>query len=80
MQSEILHQNSQSFYPLEPFTLDHITMRHPVVEKLFKAAVQQKVNSLKQTPKFPFFVICDQLHVTVTKLQKWQIVDMYFFH
>ena len=30
MQPEILHQNSQSVYPPEPFTLDHITMRHPV--------------------------------------------------
>ena len=31
MQPEIYHQNSQSFYPPEPFTLDHITMRHPVL-------------------------------------------------
>ena len=30
MQPEICHQNSQSFYPSEPFTLDHINMRHPV--------------------------------------------------
>ena len=30
MQSEIYHQNYQSFYPSEPFTLDHIVMRHPV--------------------------------------------------
>ena len=31
MQSEIQHQNSQYFYPSEPFTLDHSDMRHPVV-------------------------------------------------
>ena len=30
MQSEIQHQNSQYFYPSEPFTLDHSDMRHPV--------------------------------------------------
>ena len=30
MQPEIYHQNYQSFYPSEPFTLDHINMRHPV--------------------------------------------------
>ena len=31
MQPEIYYQNSQSFYPSELFTLDHITMRHPVL-------------------------------------------------
>ena len=31
MQSEIQHQNSQNFYPSEPFTLDHSDMRHPAV-------------------------------------------------
>ena len=31
MQPEIYYQNSQSFYPSELFTLDHITMRHPVI-------------------------------------------------
>ena len=30
MQPEIYHQNSQSFYPSEPFKKKHITMRHPV--------------------------------------------------
>ena len=30
MQPEIHYQNSQSFYPSEPFTLDHIDMRHTV--------------------------------------------------
>ena len=30
MQPEICYQNSQSFYPSESFTLDHISMRHPV--------------------------------------------------
>ena len=36
MQPEVYHQNSQSFYPSEPFTLDHIIMRHPVVFKMMK--------------------------------------------
>ena len=36
MQPEIYHQNSQSFYTSEPFTLDHIIMRHPVGESLIK--------------------------------------------
>ena len=31
MQQEIYYQKSQSFYPSEPFTLDHINMRHPVL-------------------------------------------------
>ena len=30
MQPEIGHQNSQHFYPSEPFKKNHITMRHPV--------------------------------------------------
>ena len=34
MQPEIYHQNSQSFYPSEPFTLDLIIMRHPVIHFL----------------------------------------------
>ena len=33
-QSEMNHQNSQYFYPSEPFTLDHINMRHPVIKFL----------------------------------------------
>ena len=32
MQLEIYDQNYQSFYPSEPFTLDHIIMRHPVIQ------------------------------------------------
>jgi hypothetical protein len=35
MQTEIYHQNSQSLYPPEPFTLDHSTMRHPVAYQIF---------------------------------------------
>ena len=30
MQAEIYHQNSQYFYPLDPFIKIHITMRHPI--------------------------------------------------
>ena len=33
MQSEIYHQNSQYFYPSEPFKKIHITMRHPVIHR-----------------------------------------------
>ena len=33
MQPEIYHQNSQSFYPSEPFKKNHVTMRHPVVAR-----------------------------------------------
>ena len=32
MQPEICHQNSQHFYPSEPFQKNHITMRHPVLD------------------------------------------------
>ena len=31
----LYHQNSQSFYPSESFTLDHIIMRHPVVRWIY---------------------------------------------
>ena len=34
MQPEIYYQNYHSFYPSEPFTLDHIIMRHPVCLKI----------------------------------------------
>ena len=47
MQPEILHQNSQSFYPPEPFTLDHITMRHPVTSTI-----------LLVIPMGIFFILC----------------------
>ena len=30
-QPDIYYQNYPSFYPSEPFTLDHINMRHPVM-------------------------------------------------
>ena len=39
MQPEIQYQNSQSFYPLELFTLDHFFMRHPV--HLFSKTILQ---------------------------------------
>ena len=37
MQPEIYYQNFHSFYPSEPFTLDHSIMRHPVVPIRFCA-------------------------------------------
>ena len=50
MQSEIYHQNSQFFYLSEPFTLDHINMRHPV-DSVFLYLVEennQLLTSLKK--------------------------------
>ena len=45
-QPEIQYQNSQSFYPLELFTLDHFFMRHPV--HLFsKTILQVRPNSVR---------------------------------
>ena len=32
VQPVIYHQNSQYFYPSEPFQKNHITMRHPVIQ------------------------------------------------
>ena len=50
MQSEIYHQNYQSFYPSEPFTLDHIVMRHPVhYMYTFKRYVEGLQESIKIT-------------------------------
>ena len=42
IQQDIYYQNSLSSYPSEPFTLDHINMRHPVSIKAKEYELQIK--------------------------------------
>ena len=59
MQSEIYHQNYQSFYPSEPFTLDHINMRHPVIDII-----------IKSPGAFDSFLLVYDLHAYIESLKK----------
>ena len=62
MQPEIRHQNSQHFYPSEPFQKNHITMRHPVCRRFPSARpktfyIHGKPPNLFTTYLFSYFFV-----------------------
>ena len=47
----IAQENSQSFYPSEPFRIIHFTMRHPVVGKVTSTRYKVKIKNSRKEKK-----------------------------
>ena len=66
MQPEIYHQNYQSFYPLEPFTLDHSAMRHPVTRFLPQGSKMGQMNMIKALHSTKCPIICVMVRLNIS--------------